>query len=165
MYQFLTRYRFYRNFLLGLAIVFLVTLFATFAFAQMKTGSDSPGTTGHGTSNLPLTALSFQPLSGVEGPNRAIAFGDPNQTAHGFYLRLPVGFDSGLHYHTANYGAVVVEGTIENDYEGQEQPVTLTKGDFFATDSKVNHVTRCLSDTECIVYVQMDRAFDAIPAR
>jgi beta-alanine degradation protein BauB len=165
MYQFLARYRFYKDFLLGLAIVLVVTIFTTFAYAQIKIGSDSSGTTGRGTSNIPFTTLSFQPISGVEGPNRAIAFGDPKQTAHGFYLRLPVGFDSGLHYHTANYGAVVLEGMIENDYEGQDRPVTLTKGGFFATDSKVNHVTRCLSDTECIVYVQMDSAFDAIPAR
>jgi beta-alanine degradation protein BauB len=164
MHKFLIQNRFYLKFF-SLAIVFSIILSAGFAFAQLKSGSNSPGTTGRGTSNIPLQSLSFQPMSGVEGPDRAIAFGNPNQGAHGFYLQLPVGFNSGLHYHTANYGAVVIEGTIENDYEGQDKPVTLTKGGFFATDSKVNHVTRCLSDTECIVYVQMDRAFDAIPVK
>jgi beta-alanine degradation protein BauB len=162
--RFLKRYRFY-SLLLGLALVLSLTLFADIAFSNVRTGSTSSGTTGRGTSNIPFSKLSFKPLGAIEGPNRAIAFGTAEKGAHGFYLKLPAGFDSGLHYHNANYGAVVIEGTIENDYARQNQPVTLTKGGFFATDSKVGHVTRCLSKTECVVYVQMDRAFDAVPIR
>jgi Domain of unknown function (DUF4437) len=151
MRRYFTRYRFY-GVLLGLAVVLSVTLFADLAFSTVQTGSTSSGSTERGTSNIPFSELSFQPLGAVEGPDRAIAFGDPETGVHGFYLKLPVGFDSGLHYHTANYGAVVLEGTLENDYEGQDQPITLAQGGFFATDSEVNHVTRCLSNTECIIY-------------
>ena len=162
--RFLTQRTILRVFL-SLVTVLFVTLSAGFATAQLQTGSNSPGTTGRGTSNIPYESLSFQPLASAEGPLRAIAFGDPQKKAHGFYLRLPVGFDSGLHYHTANYGATVIQGTLYNNYEGQDKPVILSRGGFFATDSKVNHVTRCTSDVDCIVYVQMDRAFDAVPAR
>jgi beta-alanine degradation protein BauB len=166
MHRFLARrivWRIIYRALLSLAVILSITLPIGFATAQLKTGSNSTGTTGQGTSNIPFQTLSFQPLASAEGPHRAIAFGNPQEGAHGFYLRLPVGFDSGLHYHTANYGAVVIQGRLYNNYEGQEKPVILTRGGFFATDGKVNHVTRCISDRDCIVYVQMDRAFDAIP--
>jgi quercetin dioxygenase-like cupin family protein len=135
-------------------------------FATLTVAAPQLGTTGNGTSNIPFSTLTFSPLSeqDPEGPGRAIAFGDPDQGAHGFYIRLPAGFVSPLHYHTADYNAVVIEGTVVNNYEGQEQEVVLTPGGYFATRGGVNHVTKCLSETACIMYIQMNRAFDSIPA-
>jgi beta-alanine degradation protein BauB len=145
--------------LIGFSLAFLITLFASAAIARMK-----PGFTGLGTSNIPLESLSFQPLSGVDGPKRAIVFGDPNKGAHGFYVRLPPKWASANHYHSANFHAVLIDGEIVNNYDGQTEEVRIGKGGYFSTASNVNHVTKCLSNTECILYVQMDAAFDAPPA-
>jgi hypothetical protein len=73
------QYRFCAR-LISLSLAFLITIFASIAIAKMR-----PGFTGLGTSNIPFAALSFRPLAGIDGPKRAIAFGDPNKGAHGFY--------------------------------------------------------------------------------
>jgi beta-alanine degradation protein BauB len=158
MKKIFTQYRFFVR-LISLSLAFLVTIFVSAAIAQIQ-----PGYTGLGTSNVPFESLSFQPLAGVDGPQRAIAFGDPDQGAHGFYLKLPPQWASTNHYHSANYNAVVIDGEIVNNHEGQTEEVTIGKGGYFATVNNVNHVTKCLSQTECIIYVQMDSAFDAPPA-
>jgi beta-alanine degradation protein BauB len=158
MEKFFTRYRFYVK-LISWSIVFFVTIFATGAIAALQ-----PGLTGRGTSNVPFESLTFKPLADAAGPKRAIAFGDPTKGAHGFYLRLPPEWESPNHYHSANYNAVLIDGEIVNNYEGQTDEVTIAKGGYFSTLSNVNHVTKCLSKTECIIYVQMDAAFDAPPA-
>jgi Domain of unknown function (DUF4437) len=152
------QYRFCAK-LISFSLAFLITIFASTAIAKMQ-----PGFTGSGTSNIPFAALSFQPLAGIDGPKRAIAFGDPNKGAHGFYLRLPPGWESPNHYHSANYHAVLIDGEIVNNYSGQTEEVRIDKGGYFSTVSNVNHVTKCLSKIECTLYVQMDAAFDAPPA-
>jgi beta-alanine degradation protein BauB len=140
-------------------LAFLVIMFASGAIAALQ-----PGLTGRGTSNVPFESLKFQPLADASGPKRAIAFGNPTKGAHGFYLRLPPKWKSPNHYHSANYNAVLIDGEIVNNYEGQTDEVRIAKGGYFSTLSNVNHVTKCLSKTECIIYVQMDAAFDAPPA-
>jgi beta-alanine degradation protein BauB len=145
--------------LISLSLAFLVTMFASAAIATMRTGY-----TGLGTSNIPFESLSFEPLADADDPKRAIAFGDPTKGAHGFYLRLPPEWESPNHYHSANYHAVLIDGEIVNNYEGQTEEVKIGKGGYFSAVSNVNHVTKCLSKTECIIYVQMDAAFDAPPA-
>jgi beta-alanine degradation protein BauB len=145
--------------LISLSLAFLMTIFASAAIATLQ-----PGYTGRGTSNVPYEALNFAPLADADGPKRAIVFGDPDRGAHGFYLRLPPNWESPNHYHSANYHAVLIEGEVVNNYEGQTEEVKIAKGGYFATVNNVNHVTKCLSSTECIIYVQMDAAFDAPPA-
>jgi hypothetical protein len=97
-----------------LSLAFLITIFARVAIAKIQ-----PGHTGLGTVNLPFTSLTFQPLSNADGPKRAIAFGNPDKGAHGFYLKLPPQWESPNHYHSANYHAVLIGGEIVNNYEGQ----------------------------------------------
>jgi beta-alanine degradation protein BauB len=152
------QYRYWMR-LISLGLAFLVTIFSSVAIAALQ-----PGFTGRGTSNVPFAALSFKPLANADGPKRAIAFGDPAKGAHGFYLRLPPQWESPNHYHSANYNAVLIDGEIVNNYEGQTDEVRIAKSGYFSTLSNVNHVTKCLSKTECIIYVQMDAAFDAPPA-
>lgn len=144
---------------IGLSLVFLVTIFSSVAIATMQ-----PGYTGRGTSNIPYESLTFRPLAAADGPLRAIAFGNPEIGPHGFYLRLPARWSSPNHYHSANYNAVLIDGEIINTYDGQSEPVRIRRGGYFSTASNVNHVTTCLSSTECVIYVQMDAAFDAPPA-
>jgi beta-alanine degradation protein BauB len=145
--------------LASLGIAFLVTFLASAAIANLR-----PGYTGLGTSNIPFTSLTFTPLGAVDGPLRAIAFGDPTKGEHGFYLKLPPQWQSPNHYHSADYHAVLIDGEIVNSYEGQTKEIKIGKGGYFSTVNNVNHVTKCLSKTECIIYVQMNRAFDAPPA-
>jgi beta-alanine degradation protein BauB len=158
MMKIFLQYRFYVR-AINLSVAFLLTIFASMAIATMQ-----PGFTGGGTSNIPFESMTFEPMGEGNSPKRAIAFGDPNKGAHGFLIQLPAEWASPLHYHSANYNAVVIEGEIINNYEGQTEEVKLTRGGYFSTTNNVNHVTKCLSKTPCIMYVQMDGAFDDPPA-
>jgi beta-alanine degradation protein BauB len=142
-----------RNKLLPIAVA---TVFAmSVGHAQVPSGP-----TAGGTINWKFDDLKFLELAGPGSPQRAIAWGDPLRGAHGFFLRLPVGFESPLHIHTATYHAIVLEGELWNNYDGQKGEIVLGKGGYFSTKSRVPHVTKCLSNVPCVVYVQMDRAFD-----
>lgn len=138
------------------SLAFLLAIGASGALASLK-----PGFTGRGTSNVTFESLKFTPLFDANGPKRAIVFGDPTKGAHGFYLKLPPNWSSSNHYHSATYHAILIDGEVINNYEGQTNEVRITKGGYFSTLSNVNHVTKCVSKTECIIYVQMDTAFDA----
>jgi beta-alanine degradation protein BauB len=143
-----------------LAALGIIVAVASIAIAQLQ-----PGNTGFGTTNISFESLNFQPLKDANGPKRAVAFGDPNKSAHGFYIKLPPQWASANHYHSSTYHAVVIDGEVVNNYEGQQKEVKIGKGGYFSTINNVNHVTKCLSKTECIIYIQMDGAFDAPPAR
>jgi hypothetical protein len=126
------RYRFCVK-VISLSVAFLLTIFTSMAISTMQ-----PGFTGRGTSNIPFESMTFEPMGERNSPERAIAFGDPNKGAHGFLLELPAEWASPLHYHSANYNAIVIEGEIVNNYEGQTQEVKLTKGGYFSTTNNVN---------------------------
>lgn len=122
------------------------------------------GVTGQGTANIATGDLAWRSLFGPGGPDRAVAFGDPATGPHGFYLRLPPVWESGWHTHSGTYHAVVIEGRIANLYRNQPTDIVLGPGGYFATQGGVAHNTKCLSETPCVVYVQIDAAFDAPPA-
>jgi beta-alanine degradation protein BauB len=111
--------------------------------------------TGFGTANLAFESMQF---SGSPGTMRGPRLAGP----HGFMVRLPAKWESNFHIHPANYHAVVIQGTAVNNYLGQSQEVRLIRGGYFATQAGVNHTTRCLSDEDCIFYVQMDGPFGAL---
>jgi hypothetical protein len=142
-------------------------LVAVAAGANAQVTKGQRGDSGGGTANFNLKELKFVAVpggaAGVPGPSRAVAWGNPDTGAHGFYIRLPGQWESGFHFHNASYVAVVAQGTVWNNYRGQDKPVVLTVGGYFATDGGVVHNTRCVSKEPCIFYVQMDKAFDALP--
>jgi beta-alanine degradation protein BauB len=120
--------------------------------------------TGFGTANLPFDAVTFAGgVPGLRGPRLATVWGNPAQGPHGFFVRLPGRWESGFHIHPHTYHAVVLQGTAVNNYPGQRTEVPLTRGGYFATLGGVNHTTRCLSEEDCLFYVQMDGPFGAVP--
>jgi hypothetical protein len=99
----------------------------------------------------------------IRGPQLAHIWGDPTSGPHGFLVRLPARWESNFHIHPHTYHAIVLQGVAVNNYWGQTKEVPLSRGGYFATLAGVNHNTRCLSQEECIFYVQMDGPFGALP--
>lgn len=95
------------------------------------------------------------------GPQLGTVWGDSGKGAHGSFLRLPKGFVSPLHLHTGDYDAVVVTGTVSNAEAGKKA-IPLGPGSYYVQKGKVNHVTACLSDTPCLLYITQRKAFDFI---
>jgi hypothetical protein len=98
------------------------------------------------------------------GPQLGTVWGDANTGAHGSFLRLPRGFVSPAHLHTGDYYGVIVEGAVTNAEAGQQETV-LGPGSYYFQKGKADHVTKCVGDADCLIYISQSKAFDFIPSR
>jgi hypothetical protein len=92
------------------------------------------------------------------------AYGDLTKGAHGTFIRMPAHFVSPLHIHTEDYFAVVVSGVGVNTQPGK-QDVPLAVGSYWFQRGGENHVTKCLSDTDCLFFLYQPGKFDYVPAK
>jgi hypothetical protein len=111
--------------------------------------------------NIPLDQVKWIDLG---GPQLGTVWGDANTGAHGSLLRLPKGFVSPAHLHTGDYYGVIVAGAVTNAEAGQKE-VVLGPGSYYFQKGKADHVTKCVGDTDCLIYVSQSKAFDFIPSK
>ena len=90
---------------------------------------------------------------GPQGPERADVSGDKVRGPYSFFLKLPPGFDSGWHTHDATYTALVLSGVVMNLEQGDQNLPALPAQSVWTQPGKRNHVTRCVSQVECLIYV------------
>ena len=98
------------------------------------------------------------------GPQLGTVWGDANTGAHGSFLRLPKDFVSPAHTHTGDYYGVIVEGTVTNAEAGRQE-IVLGTGSYYFQKGKADHVTKCVGDTDCLIYISQSRAFDFITSK
>jgi hypothetical protein len=84
--------------------------------------------------------------------------------AHGSFLRLPKGFVSPAHRHAGDYYGVIVEGSVTNA-EAEQQEVVLVPGSYYFQKAKADYVTKCIGNTDCLIYISQCKAFDFIPSK
>jgi anti-sigma factor ChrR (cupin superfamily) len=111
--------------------------------------------------SIPLDHVKWIDLG---GPQLGTVWGDANTGAHGSLLRLPQGFVSPAHLHTGDYYGVIVAGAVTNAEAGQQE-VVLGPGSYYFQKGKVDHVTKCVGNTDCLIYISQSKAFDFIPSR
>lgn len=93
----------------------------------------------------------------------AALWGDRNKGAHGVLIRLPPGFDSGLHAHTGDYHGVLVSGTwIHVDEGGAGADRELTPGSYVMQPGKGMHIDRCKPGAECVLFIYQSEKADVI---
>ncbi len=134
----------------------VATVFAVSAIAQVSYAADT-------SFNLPVTNLKYFD-AGVGPLKISPAFGDPSKGAHSTFVKLPAGFVSSLHNHSADYYAVVISGVVANATTAEEPNVPLAPGSYWFQKGQANHVTKCLSANECIVFITQPTKFDYIAA-
>ena len=93
----------------------------------------------------------------------ANAFGTFNQSAHGAFFKFSPGFVSPLHSHTADYFGVVIQGVGVNTQPGKAE-VALPVGSYYFQKGGEVHVTKCLTETECVFFVNQTGKFDFMKA-
>ena len=120
--------------------------------AQLPTSSPSLG--------LPADQVQYKDI-GQGGPKMGVAWGDPSKGPYGAFLRLPKGYVSPVHLHTGDYSGVVVEGTVTNAEIG-EQEIPLGPGSYFFQKGNADHVTKCVSNTDCLFYISQSKPVDFI---
>lgn len=92
------------------------------------------------------------------------AYGDPSKGRHGTFIRMPAHFVSPLHTHTADYFGVVIQGVGVNTQQGNID-VPLPVGSYWFQKGKESHVTKCISDTECLFFIYQPDKFDYLTAK
>jgi len=110
--------------------------------------------------NIPASQIKWIDLG---GPQLGTVWGDSAKGAHGSFLRLPKGFVSPAHHHTGDYYGVIVEGSVTNA-EAEQREVVLGPGSYYVQKGKAEHVTKCVGDTDCLIYISQSKAFDFIPS-
>lgn len=92
------------------------------------------------------------------------AYGNLAEGKHGTFIRMPAGFVSPVHAHTEDYFAVVIKGTGAN-YAPDGKPTALPPGSYWFQRGEENHITRCLSKTDCLFFIVQPGKFDYVPAQ
>ena len=111
--------------------------------------------------SVPSNQVKYKDLG---GPRLGTVWGDSAEGPHGSFLRLPKGFVSPAHLHSGDYYGVVVEGSVTNAEAGQQE-VVLGPGSYYFQKGKSGHVTKCLGNTECLIYISQSQAFDFITSK
>jgi beta-alanine degradation protein BauB len=91
------------------------------------------------------------------------AYGDLTNGKHGTFIRMPAGFVSPEHDHTEDYFGIVINGVGVNGLAGSND-VPLPAGSYWFQRGEENHVTKCISDEDCLFFIYQPGAFDYVTA-
>jgi quercetin dioxygenase-like cupin family protein len=136
------------------------------AFDFTATPKAKPGKPGK-YSLVSRKNLKFKPMDPKQpaGPKLAIVSGDPKTGPVAFVIELPPGANAGLHSHTSEYHALVLDGAPAHwlPHEANEgQP--LEPGTYFFQPGGYDHGDRCTSAEPCHAFVMMPKGLDFKPA-
>jgi hypothetical protein len=84
----------------------------------------------------------------------SLLWGNRETGPFGELVKLPGGFDSGLHAHTSEYRGVLIAGTwihIEEDGAGADRE--LTPGSYVFQPGSGLHIDRCKAGADCILFM------------
>lgn len=115
--------------------------------------------------STPAAQITFVP-TGVKSPKglelkAGPAYGNLGAGRHGTFVRMPAGFVSAVHTHTEDYYAVVIEGVGANGLPG-EKDLPLPAGSYWFQRGEEAHVTKCLSKTDCLFFINQPGKFDYV---
>jgi hypothetical protein len=127
--------------------------------ALIPVPSAVPAETPNTSVNLSVADLRF--YQDKEGLTVANAWGDPATGPHSNYIRLDGHSRSPAHIHTSSYYGVVISGVVANVAPGaRDRP--LPPGSYWYQKGMEPHVTSCLSQTPCLIFVTSAGPFDLI---
>ena len=88
------------------------------------------------------------------GPWVSVISGNPQQGPNDVFLKTKGNSQSGWHTHDADYTGVVIEGEVTHqDQNGPE--LKLKAGEAWTSKAGVNHLNRCLTKKDCVVFISM----------
>lgn len=122
---------------------------------------------GQPSVSTPITDLKYGPTGISDGAHgelyAAPAFGDVSRGPHGTFIKMPAGFVSPPHTHSDDYWSVVVTGVMVNGRPGSKD-IPLPAGSYYFQKGGEVHVTKCLTATECVFFVNQIGKFDLMNA-
>ena len=101
-----------------------------------------------------------------DGMKLAFVSGDPKTGPVAVMLEVPAGANAGLHSHTSDYHALVVEGAPAHWLPHEKTEGEANEpGTYWFQPGGYDHGDRCTGDKPCRIFVFMDKAFDMKPGK
>lgn len=113
--------------------------------------------------NIPTANLAWDETE--EGVAFAALVGDRFVESYMAMVRLPAGLISPPHVKSANMFGVVISGTISHlaiDSDPSDE-ILLPEGSFYQVPAGLAHVSKCVSETDCVTFLYQDGKFDFLP--
>ncbi len=113
---------------------------------------------------IPAGEIVFKPIAPDSPVQVAELWGDRTQGEHGMLLKIPVGFEAGLHSHTGDYHALNLQGTwVHTLADGKTKE--LAAGSYVMQPGMQNHNDVCKGPSDCILFIHQMTKGDFIPAK
>lgn len=149
----------------ALAALFSLACTAT-AFAQ-NTAAPAHSVHEGPTVSIPASTIKFGPTGVKTSAGELMAgpaYGNLGTGKHGTFIKMPAGFVSAPHTHTEDYFAVVLQGTAVNSPTGVKD-IELPPGSYWFQRGEEEHVTKCVSKTDCLFFLVQPGKFDYVPTK
>jgi hypothetical protein len=112
---------------------------------------------------VPITELNF--YQNKEGLTIANGWGDPATGAHSNYIKMAGGTSSSVHTHSSSYYGVVISGVVANEQTSSRPDRPLSAGSYWYQKGGEPHVTKCISQSECLFFVTSKGGFDYLAVK
>lgn len=76
------------------------------------------------------------------------------QQLYGTLVRLPAGFTGELRSQAESLQAVVIDGEVQHQLEGDSETKTLAPGSYVSSQGELTHRIQCEAEDGCLVYVR-----------
>lgn len=101
--------------------------------------------------------------SGANGAEVAFLWGSHSEgELSGTLLKIPAGFTGKIHNLSPNFRAVMIQGTIEHQVEGEEEVSVLEAGAYFGAEENSVHQIASKEDSESIIYLRTNGKFEVV---
>ncbi len=139
------------------------TAIGTLAIALLAFAKPGMAGADDAITNIPATQLDWGRTE--EGVAFASLVGDRFVEPYMAMVQLPAGLVSPSHVKTANMFGVVISGTMTHSAVGADPTaeILLHEGSFYKVPAGLAHVSRCVSDTDCVTFLYQDGGFDFLP--
>jgi len=136
---------------------------AALAVPLMALGISSLNADEEAMKNLPASDLPWEVTA--EGVGFAPLEGKRFEEAYMAMVKLPAGLVSPAHVKSANMFGVMVSGTMTHVPVGGDASleIPLSSGAFYKIPAGMPHVSKCISDVDCVTFLYQDGKFDFVP--
>lgn len=147
-------------------LAFVVTAGLAFhAMAEDKKGAAAPAAAPKTMAVTNVADIKFGLFDPKmpDGPQVALVNGDMKGPTQ-FFLKMKPGAKSGVHSHTSDYWAVVVQGTPSHGASDKDPGKPLAAGSYWFQPGGENHHDQCTGATDCVLFLSFTGPVDMKPA-
>lgn len=119
-----------------------------------------------GPKKLFAADMKWEPLAEGSPLNVVKLWGDPfKDGGYGMLVKLPPGFTTGMHSHSAPYYSVELTGRKIHRGKDEEKSEAYTPGSFTHEVPGHIHEDVCTGSVDCILFITQQTKFDFLPEK